>query len=154
MSAHHITDGAALVLASTGLATTMLPIDYAALGVALCGGIIGGFISVAMIPESPHETRRTRATKWAVASLTSICFSPFLFEYWTQSTDHAGVETGLSLLPPTAAAMLALSTAIGFVAWVSLWICQAAWEKWLRKRFLPDAPPLPCKDDRPNENGP
>lgn len=148
MSHQHITDLAAYALAAAGAAVTIMPPDYAALGVAAIGGIIGGFLSVSIVPESASETRRSVGVKWAVSTLTSITITPFLFQRWTQPTADPACAAVKSLdcpmlaamLPNTAEAMLALSTSVAFIAWVSLRLAQAAWERWLRGWLLGPAP--------------
>jgi len=127
----HLTDLAAYSLAAAGAATAILPPDYGALGVAAIGGIIGGFLSVAMVPEAPTETRRSIGLKWAVSSLTSIALTPALFQHLSSTTvDQSGVVFA-AVLHNTAESMLALSTAVAFVSWVSLRLVQAAYAKWL-----------------------
>jgi hypothetical protein len=131
MSHQHITDLAAYALASAGMATAIMPPDYGALGVAAIGGIIGGFLSVAVVPEAPTETRRSIGLKWAVSSLTSITITPFLFQRLSHpEVNAAGIL--VQFLPNTAEAMLAMSTMVAFVAWLTLRIGQAAWAWFLR----------------------
>lgn len=145
----HVSDFAAGALAAAGVATTILPPDYAALGVAGIGGIIGGYLSVAILPESKNETRRTLGMKWAVSSLTSVTMTPFLFQRLTHATyDAAGAVIAEETLPNTAEAMLALSTTVAFVAWATLRIAQAAWDRWIRKKVDAIAPPRRWAADR------
>jgi hypothetical protein len=146
MSHQHVTDLAAYALASAGVATAILPPDYGALGVAAIGGIIGGFLSVAIVPEAPSETRRSIGLKWAVSSLTSIAITPFLFQRLTHAVTietAAGVRVIEASLPNTAEAMLALSTVVAFVAWVTLRLGQAAWSQWFSGWFGSVLPPAP-----------
>jgi len=130
-------DIAAYALASAGMATAILPPDFAALGVAAIGGIIGGFLSVAIVPEAPTETRRSIGLKWAVSSLTSITITPFLFQRMTQAIANAAGELIPPMLPNTAEAMLALSTAVAFVSWITLRLGQAAWARWIASKIDP-----------------
>lgn len=127
------------------MATAILPPDYGALGVAAIGGIIGGFLSVAIVPEAPTETRKSIGLKWAVSSLTSISITPFLFQRLTHETVNAAGVVDIPMLPNTAEAMLALSTAVAFVAWVTLRIGQAAWAWFLRGYLRSNnaLPPVP-----------
>lgn len=132
---HHITDIAAYILVATGATVAMAPPDYAALGVAAIGGVIGGYLSVSIMPEeravaNPEKRRRSIAAKWAVSTLTSIAITPFLFQRWTDAAEGA-----VAILPKSAEAMLALSTAVAFVAWGTLFIGQWAWRKWLKGRL-------------------
>lgn len=134
---HHVTDIAAYVLVATGATVAMAPPDFAALGVAAIGGVIGGYLSVSIMPEEramqdPDKRRRSLAAKWAVSTLASIAFTPFLFQRWTEVAD--GV---VPILPRSAEAMLALSSAVAFVAWGSLFICQWAWQRWLKDKLAP-----------------
>lgn len=148
MSHQHITDLAAYALASAGMATAILPPDYSALGVAAIGGIIGGFLSVAIVPEAPTETRRSIGLKWAVSSLTSITITPFLFQQLTEPhVTEAGVVVA-PMLRATAESMLALSTVVAFVAWVSLRLAQAAWARWMAGKIDVVAPPRRRARDR------
>lgn len=132
MAHHHLTDAAAYLLASLGVATTIAPPDYGALGVAAIGGVIGGFLSVAIVPAEKGETRRTVGLKWGVSSLTSISLTPFLFQ---RLTAHANAAGELPTLTNTAEAMLALSTVVGFGAWVALQLAQVAWHKWAARKL-------------------
>lgn len=153
MSHQHVTDLAAYALASAGMATAILPPDYSALGVAAIGGIIGGFLSVAIVPEAPTETRKTIGLKWAVSSLTSITITPFLFQRLTHASivqSAEGAKVVDPVLPNTAEAMLALSTVVAFLAWVSLRLAQAAWTRWFAGWFRDRGalPPLPAQRRR------
>jgi hypothetical protein len=145
VSHQHITDLAAYALASAGMATAILPPDYGALGVAAIGGIIGGFLSVAIVPEAPTETRRSIGLKWAVSSMTSIAITPFLFQRLTHAvtieSGSGNVRVIEASLPNTAEAMLALSTVVAFVAWVTLRLGQAAWSRWFSGWFAGVLPP-------------
>lgn len=153
MAHQHITDLAAYALASAGVATAILPPDYGALGVAALGGIIGGFLSVALVPEVPTETRRSIGLKWAVSSLTSIAITPFLFQKLSNPTVSVAGDIVAPMLQNTAEAMLALSTVVAFVAWVTLRIGQAAWawvvRGWLRSHGA--LPPTPRRRRTDNE---
>lgn len=152
MPHQHVPDLAAYALIAAGAATTIVPPDYAALGVAAIGGVIGGFLSVSIVPEAVWESRRSLGVKWAVSTLTSITLTPFLFQRWTQPAVDAAcaelrpalecVKTA-ALLPNTAEAMLALSTSVAFLAWISLRLAQAAWERRLRRLILGSDPHPP-----------
>lgn len=144
MATHHLTDVAAYILGATGVAVAMSPPDYAALGVAALGGIIGGFLSVAIMPEppvrnptpeKPDKRRRSVAAKWAVSTLTSISITPFLFQRWAQPVAEAGEAVRAGILPNSAEAMLALSTAVAFLAWGTLFLLQVAWRKWISNKI-------------------
>lgn len=128
-----MTDIAGMALAAAGMATSISSPDYAALGVAAIGATIGGFLSVAATPASFQETRRTAAIKWGVSSLASIAFTPWLF----QNAVHHPVQTAGVTIPVanTAEAMLALSTAVACVAWVTIQLAQLAYAKWLKKKL-------------------
>lgn len=152
MAHQHLPDLAAYALAAAGAATTLVPPDYSALGVAAIGGVIGGFLSVSIVPEANSESRRTLSVKWAVSTLTSIAITPFLFQRWTRvSVDPACAALKAmaecapvpALLSNTAEAMLALSTTVAFLAWITLRLLQLAWEKRLRKAVLGSDPPAP-----------
>jgi hypothetical protein len=138
----HLTDLAAYALASAGIATAILPPDYSALGVAAIGGIIGGFLSVAIIPEAPIETRRSIGLKWAVSSLTSITLTPFLFQWLTTASVTEAGAVVAPTLHNTAETMLALSTVVAFVAWVTLRLAQGAYARWMAGKLDVVAPPL------------
>jgi len=108
---------------------------------------------VAIVPEAPTETRKTIGLKWAVSSLTSITITPFLFMRRPQASTvqaAAGANVVDPVLPNTAEAMLALSTVVAFLAWVSLRLAQAAWTRWFAGWFRDRGalPPLPAQRRR------
>ena len=123
------------MLATAGAATTILSPDYAAIGVATVGGVIGGYLSVSIIPDFSVETRRTIAVKWSTATLTSIATTPFLFQRLSNHTIDSAGKVVEAVLPATAEAMLALSTTVAFVAWVTLLTCQVLWQKYIKRKL-------------------
>lgn len=144
MSANHVGDVAGAVMASSAISVMLAP-DYAALATATIGAVIGGFLSVAIVPET---TRKAMRVKWAVSTFTSICTSPFLFQNFSTPFVVDGVLHE-AYLPKTAEAMLALSTAIALGAWVALRLAQLAWEQKLRRRFgLPPPEPRRRETDK------
>lgn len=105
-----------------GVTATVAPPDWAGVGAAAIGGVIGALLSMAIFRE---EERRATWIKGGVSLLTSVAFAPFLFELL--------VDRGT--LPPRAEAAVALSTFLSFTAWALLQLVHAIWLKWVRKRL-------------------
>lgn len=98
----------ALALCGVGAVTaTVAPPDWAGVGAAAIGGVIGALLSMAIFRE---EERRATWIKGGVSLLTSVAFAPFLFQLL--------VDRGT--LPPRAEAAVALSTFLSFTAWALL----------------------------------
>lgn len=97
----------------------------------LCGvgGIIGGFLGTAVTPPR-NPTWGKMGTRWVVCSFASFGFGPFLVEFIARKLD----------VPFSVFLTVAISTAIGAVAWQAIRLLQglftpeslkAALRKWL-----------------------
>lgn len=123
----------ALAVCGVGSVAAIAAPDWAGVGAAGIGGAIGALLSMGIFRE---EERRVTWIKGGVSLLTSIAFSPFLFQLL--------VEGGT--LPPRAEAAVALSTFLSFTAWALLQLIHVLWLRWVKKRLeealgLPPAPP-------------
>lgn len=142
----------AFLLCGAGAVVAMAPPDYAAIGVAVIGGIIGSLLAMAKFPE---VTRSATYAKGACCWLFAVAFAPATFQYLAAH----------GYIPPLAEVMVALSAAMSFSAWASMEVVHKIWLRYVRKKLEAtlNLPPQPtprrrstdpakfAKDNRPEQ---
>lgn len=114
---HHLIDISLIVIVAAGATATIAPPDYRAIGVAAIGAVIGGLIAARVF----RDRRRGDSPEWTwgISTLTSIAFSPAIFDYLStplMSPDGATVLAS-AVLPKSASMMLATATTIAICSW-------------------------------------
>jgi len=112
-------------------AVTLAPItpnDIKLWAVSLVGALAGGLICSRAFPARDTATE----WQWAISTLTSMVFSPFLFDWLT--TPGTVVADHIPSAFASINGLLALSAALGIFAWGTLKVGHAAWLKWIERK--------------------
>lgn len=119
-------------IAISGAATTMLPPDYKALGVAAIGAVIGGLVAARMFRDEQHEPLEWM---WALSSMMGIVMAPALFDWMSTPRVVEGAAMTAPMIDRTANNLLALSFVISMVSWGTAKVLHKGWievvKKWI-----------------------
>lgn len=132
VSSTQMLDLAIASIAISGAATTILPPDLNALGVAAIGAVIGGLVAAKMFRD---ETGEPLEWMWALSSMMGIVFAPAVFDWLSMPRMDGSTVVAAAMIDRTGNNLLAVSATISMVSWGTAKVLHKGWievvKRWI-----------------------